>query len=208
MMGAMRWPMARAIPRSGLMAATLALAACSPASGDTPQAQDRPLDAVRISLLVAKPASAPAPAAIAPQERTDKPEWTATPSGATLAYAGEAPLLSIACKGERLVITRHAPADPGAQALFALIGNGAIVRLPVNATPFVGTNQQVWQGDLAGSDPAAAVFLRGSIAATLPGAGKIMLPASDISAGVVRRCGAAALPPASEAPAEPVAEAA
>ena len=137
--------------------------------------------------------SAPPPAAIAPQERTDKPEWTATPSGATLAYAGEAPLLSIACKGERLIITRHAPADPGAQALFALIGNGAIVRLPVNATPFVGTNQQVWQGDLAGSDPAAVVFLRGSIAATLPGAGKIMLPASDISAGVVRRCGAAAL---------------
>lgn len=199
-MGAMRRPMARANRRTGWIAATLVLTACSPASGDTPQAQDRPLDAVRISLLTVKPAAAPTAAAIAPQERTDKPQWTATPTGAVLAYVGEAPLLSIACKGERLIVTRHAPADPGAQALFALIGSGTTLRLPVNATPFVGADQQVWQGDLAASDPKAAVFLRGSVAATLPGAGKITLPASDISAGVVRRCGGAALPSASEAP--------
>ena len=74
-----------------------------------------------------------------------------------------------------MVITRNEPADQGAQALFALIGNGKILRLPVEATRIAGVRYPVWQGSLGHADPGGAVFMGAAVEATLPGAGKIVL---------------------------------
>lgn len=163
------------------------LAACQRAP-ETPQAApDQPLDAVRVAL----PSPGPEPA---PRPEGEKPAWSGTSASATLAYPDER-LLTVACEAGRLVVTRHAPTDKGASALFALIGNGTILRLPVEAVAAPGAKWPEWRGNIAAGDEKVKVFLGQKLDATLPGAGKIEVPGGAELKAVVKGCapGGAAL---------------
>jgi hypothetical protein len=92
--------------------------------------------------------------------------------------AGELPALRI---------TRLSPADEGAGALLALVGNGSIGRLAIDAAQIGGRN--VWQGTVAASDedwePLAGPR---QVTATVPGAGMIVLNPSPLPMQLLDRC--------------------
>jgi len=165
------------------IAALLALSACSQKM-PAPQDSGTPLNAVRVPL----PESQPLPAAPAAD---GKPIWAGMPGGDSVRFGqpGTGPDLSIACRQGVLVVTRHVPAEVGAQALFALQGRHRIVRLAVDATAVPGSSGYLWQGSLPAGDPAADVF-DGPFVGTLPDAGKISVPGSDLVRALIRRCGA------------------
>ena len=74
----------------------------------------------------------------------------------------------------RLRITRHAQADTGAGALLALIGNGAIGRIPVDATEAGG--RVLWQGEIAAIDPVWEPLAGPrEMTVTVPGAGLVRI---------------------------------
>ena len=173
------------------------LAACSQ-KAPVPQDSGTPLNAVRVPL----PESQPLPAAPAGNE---KPIWAGAPGGDSVRYGapGAGPDLSLACRQGVLVVTRHVPAEVGAQALFALQGRKRIVRLAVDATAVPGSRGYLWQGSLPAGDPAADVF-EGPFVGTLPDAGKISVPGSDLVRALIRRCGAR--PATGAAPAAPQAQ--
>lgn len=159
------------------------LTACSQ-QAPAPQDSGTPLNAVRVPL----PESQPLPAAPA---GNDKPVWAGAPGGDSVRFGapGAAPDLSLSCRQGVLVVTRHVPAEVGAQALFALQGRKRIVRLAVDATSVPGSPGYLWQGSLPAGDPAAEVF-EGPFIGTLPDAGKISVPGSDLVRALIRRCGA------------------
>lgn len=127
--------------------------------------------------------------------------WAESDSGDRIIYgqAGKAPYLAIACEtaatessadpaSETMIhITRFTPADAEAQALMALIGNGHMARLPVDAA----FNGQVWLWE--GKYPAASAdldVLTGprQIELTIPGAGSVILNPSPKPAALIDRC--------------------
>ena len=137
------------------------------------------------------PATPPAPAV-----------WTHSPSASAAWYGPpDAPsLLAISCQGwekraARLVIVRYAPADKGAEALFAIQGSKGILRLPVSAVK-VGKQGYGWRGMLDAADPRAEVLLGSGLKATVPGGGQLDLPPMGAAGAVVSECLAAAAPPA------------
>lgn len=178
-------------------AIVLALAACS-RPAPAPERDGAPEQAVRVAL----PASEPLPG---PSDADAKPVWAGSADGSAARFGnpGEGPLLSIACRSGVLVVTRHAPAEVGAQALFALIGGGRIVRLPVDATSVPGSRGYLWQGTLPADDEAAGVFTEGAFAGTLPGAGRIEVSAGAPPRDVVSRCRTRPIAATVPQPAEP-----
>ncbi len=104
---------------------------------------------------------------------------------------GQVPFLALACEGGagagQIHITRFAAADARAKALFALIGNGHIARLPVDAK----WNGQawLWEGSIPADDPRTEV-LTGTrkVTATLPGAGMLDLNPSPKPSQLVEAC--------------------
>ena len=141
--------------------------------------------------------------------RTDAPAtpsapaiWTHSPSARAAWYGPpDAPsLLAISCQGwekraARLVIVRYAPADKGAEALFAVQGSKGILRLPVSAVK-VGKRGYVWRGLLDAADLRGEVLLGSGLKATVPGGGQLDLPPMGAAGAVVSECLAAAVPPA------------
>lgn len=121
-----------------------------------------------------------------------KPAWALAADGGSARFGlpGAQPMLSVACRSGVLVVTRHVPAEIGATALFALIGERRIVRLPVDATSVPGSRGYVWQGTLPAADPAAEVFTTGGFSGTLPGAGRIAVTGGAPVRDVVARCSA------------------
>lgn len=115
-------------------------------------------------------------------------------SGDHLLYGqpGQRPLLSLACEGGeaapgKLVMTRLAKADPQAQALMALIGNGHVERLKVNAT--WNGKVWVWQGMYPSEDPRLDVLTGPrDIELTIPGAGTLGLNPSQRPRAFVEHC--------------------
>lgn len=169
------------LPLPLLALSALALNGCT-RSAASPVPDNGPLDAVRLSM----PQSEGLPA---PRADKAKAAWNAAPDGASamFGYAGEGPLLTVACRSGVLMITRHSPAEVGAQALFALQGAGRIVRLPVDATAIPGQRGYFWQGSLNPGDPGAAVF-QSAFNGTLPGGGMIKVWAGEPLREVLRRC--------------------
>ncbi|MCX7285898.1 MAG: hypothetical protein NTX28_17990 [Novosphingobium sp.] len=159
----------------------LAIAACSQ-SPAAPVRDGEPDGAVRLAM----PEGEPLPGVRA---ALSEPSWAAAPDAqvARFGHPGETPLVSVACREGVLVVTRHAAAPVGAQALFALVGREGIMRLPVDATSVPGQRGYLWQGTIAATDARADV-LRGAFTGTLPGAGMIKVSAGSAIGQVISRC--------------------
>ena len=176
--------------KRSLVVALLVLSSCS-------QRDDPGRDAaVRVPLTAAttKPAASPAPPtpAVWTHAQSAHAAWFGPPNAPAL--------LAISCEGwqshaARLVIVRYAPADKGAEALFAIQGSKGILRLPVSAVK-VGKRGYVWRGILDAADPRAEVLLGSGLKATVPGGGQLDLPPMGAAGAVVSECLAAAAPPA------------
>lgn len=105
---------------------------------------------------------------------------------------GKGPLLSLECvpgpdEDNSIRIVRHIPADAEAQALFAFVGNGTKDRIEMDST-WRG-NRWRWEGEVP-VDSSQLEALTGSRAlyATLPGGGKLELPASGTPGQFIDRC--------------------
>lgn len=189
--------------RTGALCAALvvtgALAGCKPPPTDSA--------AARVSLL----ARAEGPSQPIASPDVTGAVWAATANPLRIVYGipGKPVLLALECRepatpGARLRITRHAPADPGAAALLALIGNGYIGRFPVEATS--RNDQRVWEGEA----PAVvqewdALKPEREATVTVAGAGLLKLNPSPLPMELVTACRGSltsALPP--PGPTDPV----
>ena len=119
-------------------------------------------------------------------------QWLAAGDRLSFGVPGQAPLLTLTCErdpsGASLIrLVRTTRAESGAKALLALIGNGRIARLPVNAT--TGGETGRWEGILLAADPRLDV-LKGinSVEATLPGGGTLMLKSSGEPRRLLEAC--------------------
>lgn len=159
-----------------------ALAGCKPPPTDSA--------AARVSLLA--PAEGPS-APIASPDVTGA-VWASTGNPLRLVYGipGQPVLLALECLDPagpeaRLRITRHAPADPGAAAILALIGNGYIGRFPVDAASLKG--QRVWEGEVpALTQEWNALKPEREATVTVPGAGLLKLNPSPLPMALVEAC--------------------
>lgn len=146
----------------------LALAACNPPPTDADMGRDVP---------EAAPTFASDPL---PSPETDGARWVAT-NETRLVYGipGEPALMALEClnagKDSAMVrVTRISPADEGAGALMALIGNEAIGRIEVDATEIGG--RFLWQGDVDARDERLDPFIgEEELTATVPGGGMVTI---------------------------------
>ncbi|MFL0356016.1 hypothetical protein ACI5KX_06005 [Erythrobacter sp. GH1-10] len=129
-----------------------------------------------------------------PSPDTEGAIWAPSAEENRIIYGvpGQPPLLALACieregRSEALRITRLAPADEGASALLALIGNGAIGRIEVEATE-IGS-RTVWQGEIDAADTRWEP-LNGprQVTATVPGAGMVTINPSRLPEELLSEC--------------------
>lgn len=163
------------------LALLLPLAACKP-----PAAEDY---VARIGV-----AGADAPSAPIASPDTKGAIWAASPANPRrLVYGkpGERVLFALECRDEKagplLRYTRFAAADPHAKAILALIGNGHVSRLKIDAAR-AGAGW-LWQG----SEPAASLNFEGltggrQVEATVPGAGSLILNPSPLPGKLILHC--------------------
>lgn len=120
--------------------------------------------------------------------------WKVSDNGKSLLFGkpSGAPYLTLACdlssKAEpRIDVIRHAQSEPGAKALFAVMGNGVTSRLYLDAKLLPqGWN---WQGSYPAGSTEFEVFNGPrDIEATLPGAGTMKLPASPLPHEFIQWC--------------------
>lgn len=138
--------------------------------------------------------SAKAPSEPIPSPDVTGAVWAQGPNPQRLVYGkpGQPVLLALECLAPgavdaRIRITRHAPADEGAGALLALIGNGWIGRFPVDATK-VGA-QTFWQGDVPAAAPQwEALKPAREATVTVPGAGLLRLNPSPLPIALIEQC--------------------
>lgn len=104
---------------------------------------------------------------------------------------GSAPLLALECAGDRaeraVVVTRFAATDAEAKGMMALIGNGHVERLKIDARR--SGNGWLWEGRYAPADTRldAITGARG-LELTIPGAGTLKLPAGTRPGELIERC--------------------
>lgn len=171
-----------------------ALAACKPPASDA--------DIARGEMPVTQ---AQFPSEPLPSPDVEGAIWAPSTKPLRILYgkAGLPPLMALACIGApatkpRLLITRFAPADEGAGAFLALIGNSHVARVPVDAVKVDGA--YIWQGSIALEDPHVEVFTgRREIGATLPGAGRVLLNPSDAPVRLIEECRTSFAVPAADA---------
>lgn len=165
---------------SALLAA-LALSACKPPASDEYSGRGEAADQTTGP-------SAP----IASPDTTDA-FWADSTQGDRIIYGqpGKAPYLALSCEesadGSDIHVTRFTQADREAQALMALIGNGHMARLPVDAT-FNGT-VWLWEGRYNAADTDLDVLTGPrQVELTIPGAGRVVLNPSDRPAQLIAEC--------------------
>lgn len=162
----------------------IALAACKPPPTDA--------DTARAATIV----SLQAPSPPLPSPDTARAVWRLSEKQeGRIVYGlpGEPALLALEClNGEgdapaTIRIARYAPADRDAGALLALIGNGAIGRLEVDAAR--QGQRQFWQGEAPADNPGWEP-LGGprEITATVPGAGLVRLNPSPLPMQFLEAC--------------------
>lgn len=125
---------------------------------------------------------------------------------------GKAPLLALECAGDGarrvLSVTRYARTDPRAKGMMALVGNGHVERLKIDAKD-TGRGW-LWHGNYAPADTRldALTGVR-KLELTIPGAGTLVLEGSPRPGELIERCRrlaapeATAQPSATEPPEEP-----
>lgn len=151
-----------------------------------------PTDAAVARVTLPRPGEAPS--APLPSPDTTGAIWASAGHPLRLVYGvpGQPALLALECLDPgspeaRLRITRHAPADAGAAALLALIGNGWIGRFPVDATPIDG--RVLWQGEVpAIAREWNALEPEREATATVPGAGLVRLNPSPLPMALISAC--------------------
>lgn len=104
---------------------------------------------------------------------------------------GKPPYLALACAGsggKRLVeVTRFARTDPGAKGMMALIGNGHVERLKIDARD--NGRGWLWQGRYAPGDTRLdALTGTRKLELTIPGAGTLKLEGSNEPAQLIELC--------------------
>ena len=139
---------------------------------------------------------------------TTRAVWTVSASGKAINFGnrGADPLLTLDCRLEeranpQLAVIRHAPAFPGQTAIFAVMGNGYVARLPADAT--LADGEWRWETSLPAVDRQWNLFIgAGDMRATLPGKGAVMIPADPIPGEFVTWCraGGQSAPVATPAP--------
>lgn len=142
----------------------------------------------------------------APSLPLDSPDTTGAvwmPSdagGRRLVYGkpGERVLFALECAGNPaapvLAYTRYAPADAHAKAILALIGNGHVTRLKIDATR--SGPGWLWQGEEPAESLAFEALTGGrQVEATVPGAGSLILNPSPLPGDLIQLC-RAQVPPA------------
>ena len=163
--------------------AALPLAACNPEPADTPAVTRIALDQAGLEATDQR---------YSPD--TTGAAWLAV-DAQRIAFAlpGKPPWLSLSCEQASAIappqfrIIRHAPADPHAKAFFALIGNGRIARLKLDAIK-AGAGWR-WEGVVAAQDPVLDVLDgSNSLEGTLPGAGTLKLNASGLPRDLLAAC--------------------
>lgn len=110
---------------------------------------------------------------------------------------GQRVLFALACSkddaGPVLTYTRFAAADPHAKAILALIGNGHVARLKIDAVR--SGSGWLWQGSEPATSPSFEGLTGGrQVEATVPGAGSLILNPSPLPGELVQRCRALAAP--------------
>lgn len=167
--------------RAAALPALLLLAACNP-----PAAEDY------VARVGVAGRDAPSPPMASPD--TKGAIWAPAPGKPMrLLYGkpGQPPLFALECgmrSGQAvLTYTRFAPADPHAKAILALIGNGHVARLNIDAQRSAG--RWLWQGSEAAASPKFE-GLTGArqVEATVPGAGSLILNPSPVPGELVLRC--------------------
>jgi hypothetical protein len=177
-----------------------ALALAGLAAGCKPPPTDS--DAARATTAV----SLQTPSAPRPSPDTTGAVWTpSAQKEGRIVYGipGEPVLLALECLAAAppatpaIRIARYAPADKDAGALLALIGNGAIGRLEVDAIR--NGARQIWQGEAPADHPGwEALNGPREITATVPGAGLVRLNPSPLPMEFLADCrGALPAAPAS-----------
>lgn len=169
------------LPASAIVAVFALLAAC--------EQEPLPEQAQRSSME----AAAQRGALPLPSPDTTKAIWRVAADGQAINFGvtPEAALLTLACGLEdnppQLRVIRHVPARPGQTALFPVIGNGRISRLPLDAQ--ITDGEWRWEGSFPASDEQMDVFAGPrDIEATLPGGGTLMIAASSIPGEFVNWC--------------------
>ena len=118
--------------------------------------------------------------------------WRMAADRLEFGVAGQPAMFALTCQhqadGSALIsVRREVRADTGAKALFALIGNGRIARLPLDATRPGEAGE--WEGRIPARDARLDVLKGGNrIEATLPGGGTLKLPASGEPGRLLEAC--------------------
>ncbi len=163
--------------RLRILLIVLAVAACKPPPTDADMRRDMPSVA---------PSFASTPIESPPSEGALWAE-SSTPDRLIYGQPGQPIQLSLMCTGTDLEITRYAPADEGAGALMALVGNGHIGRFEVDASLVRG--RLVWQGSQdAMSDVWDPLTGPRQLIATVPGGGKVTLNPSALPMELIGKC--------------------
>lgn len=126
--------------------------------------------------------------------------WAQSPANSQrLVYGkpGQRVLFALECgdapAGPVLTYTRFAAADPHAKAILALIGNGHVSRLKIDAAR-AGPGW-LWQGREPATSPHIEALTGGrEVEATVPGAGSLILNPSPLPGELILRCRSLAQP--------------
>lgn len=179
--------------RSAALFLPILLAACNP-----PAAEDY------VARVGAAGRDAPSPPIASPD--TAGAVWAPSPANPQrLLYGkpGERVLFALECAEEAgtpvLIYARQQAADPHAKAVLALIGNGHVARLKIDAVQEnPGADARwLWRGRA----PAARAEFEGltgarAVEATVPGAGSLVLNPNPLVGELIARCRAQARPAA------------
>ena len=162
----------------------LALAACKPPPTDADMLREMPETAPTF-------ASSPLPS-----PDTEGALWAVSSrSDKRIIYGipGEPVLLALECQnsgdasGPAITVTRYSPADEGAGALLAFVGNDHIGRIAVDATEL--GEDTFWQGQLGAFDDAWQPLAGpDELTSTVPGAGMVTLNPSPLPGFLIAAC--------------------